>query len=98
MQGNVVMNDTRIPVRNDAYTLENFDGEVLLYSTADTKAVYLNETAFLVYGMCDAERSIGEIIALFEDAYPEQREVVRQDVLDALSDLVGNDTVMLIDR
>ena len=91
------MKDSQIPVLNEAFKLEKFDNEVLLYSVTDTRAVYLNDTASLVYGMCSSGNSIGEIIALLEDAYPEDKAAIRGDVTLALNQLVENGAVILND-
>ncbi|MDK9707817.1 MAG: PqqD family protein [Desulforhopalus sp.] len=91
------MKDSQIPVLNEGFKLEKFDNEVLLYSVSDTRAVYLNDTAYLVYGICSSGRNIGEIIALLEDAYPEDKAAIRGDVILALKQLVKNGAVVLND-
>lgn len=89
------MDDYQIPRINGEFKLERFDNETLLYSVVNSTAVYLNETAFLVYGMCASGQSIGEIIALLEEAYPEQKDTIRQDVLTSLEQLIDNGAVLL---
>ncbi len=89
------MDDTLIPVRNPDYQLEKFDNEVLIYSTTDTRAVYLNDSAFVVYGMCGTDQSIGTIIATLEEAYPEQRPGIRADVIEAVNQLVEHGAILL---
>lgn len=91
------MFDTQIPTVNSEFKLERFDNEILLYSVTDTTAVYLNETAFLVYGMCSSGQTIGEIIALLEDAYPDQKPTIRTDVTAALNQLIDNGALLLND-
>jgi hypothetical protein len=91
------MHDRQIPVLNPEYKLEKFDNEILLYSMTDTRAVYLNETAFVVYGMCGSGQTIGEIIALLEEAYPGQKDTIREDVIPALSQLIENGALLLND-
>jgi hypothetical protein len=89
------MNDTLIPKVNSEFKLEKFDNEILLYSMTSTTAVYLNETAYLVYGMCGSGQTIGAIIALLEDAYPEQKMTIRADVIAALQQLIENGALLL---
>ena len=36
-----------------------------------TRAVYLNPTAALVWGLCDGSRSVHEIIRILGESYPE---------------------------
>ena len=91
------MLDSQIPFQNAELKLERFDNEILLYSITDTQAIYLNETAFLVYGMCGSGQSIGQIITLFEDAYPEQKVTIRSDVINALEHLIANRAIILHD-
>lgn len=86
----IAMLDTKIPELNDEFNLERFDNEILLYSVVDTRAVYLNETAFLVYGMCNSGKTVGEIIALLEEAYPDQKDTIREDVAAAINTLTEN--------
>lgn len=91
------MKDSQIPVLNEAFKLEKFDNEILLYSVSDTRAVYLNDTATLVYGMCSAGRNVGEIIAMLEEAYPDDKAAIRIDVTAALHQLVDNGAIVLHD-
>lgn len=91
------MKDTWKPVLNDAFKLERFNNEILLYSMTDTKAVYLNDTAALVCGMCGSGQSVEEIVALLEEAYPAQKDTLRDDVITALGQLVENEVLILHD-
>lgn len=89
------MNDARIPAINAGFQLERFDNEILLYSVTDTKAVYLNETACMVYGMCNSGQTVGQIVALLEEAYPGQQTTIRQDVGEALQQLIQDGALVL---
>ncbi|MFQ5485208.1 MAG: PqqD family protein [Desulfobacterales bacterium] len=60
-----------------------------------TTAVYLNETGYLVWCLCGENRTIGKIIALLEEAYPEQREYIRDDVISVINHLVENGVIVL---
>ena len=91
------MFDTQIPTVNKEFKLEQFDNEILLYSITDTTAIYLNETAFLVYGMCGSGKTVGEIIALLEEAYPDQKDTIRDDVNTALVQLTDNGSISFND-
>jgi hypothetical protein len=93
----IAMLDTKIPEVNDEFKLERFDNEILLYSVIDTRAVYLNETAFLVYGMCGSGQTVGEIIVLLQQAYPDHKDSIREDVTAAINTLVENGALHLQD-
>ncbi|MGE0703719.1 MAG: PqqD family protein [Vicinamibacterales bacterium] len=70
----------RIPSRVEHFSLERLDNEILLYHPGLTKAIHLNETAALVWELCDGQRSIAEIGTLLGEAFPEQADEVRNDV------------------
>lgn len=88
------MNSQAIPRANDEFSLEEIDDELLLYHPAKTKAVYLNETAALVWQLCDSKRSVAEIIALLEENYPES-DTIQSDVEQTLQQLADNGAVKL---
>lgn len=80
---------------NTEFSLERFDNEILLYSPTDTRAIYLSETAFLVYGMCSSGKSVGDIIACLEEAYPDQKQTIREDVAAAIDQLLDNGALLV---
>ena len=81
------MHDEQTFKLNTEFTSERFENEILLYSVTDTSAIYLSETAFLVYGICSSGKSFGDIIACLEEAYPEQKMTIREDVTMAIQQL-----------
>jgi coenzyme PQQ biosynthesis protein PqqD len=68
------------PLRKTGYLLENMDDELLLYHPAETKVMYCNQTASLIWQLCDGERTVQEIVDLLADAYPESAEEIAHDV------------------
>lgn len=90
------MNTDAIPRANTEFSLEEIDDELLLYHPAKTKAVYLNETAALVWQLCNNERSVAEIVSLLEENYPES-DTIRADVEQTLQQLADNGAVELND-
>jgi len=86
------MNSGAIPHPNTEFSLEEIDDELLLYHPAKTKAVYLNETAALVWQLCDSKRSVSEIISLLEENYPES-DSISNDVEATLKQLADNGAV-----
>ena len=58
------------------YHLEEMDGELLLHHPGSTKTLYLNETASLIWQLCDGQRTTEEIAALLQDAFPGTEEAI----------------------
>ncbi len=69
--------------------MEELDGEILLCHAETDVVVQCNATAGLVLGLCDGRRTVGEIVAALEDAYPEDREHIGPDVIAAVDGLLG---------
>lgn len=92
------MEDKQKLLVDTAYTVEKFEDEILLYTEAGTKAVYLNDTAHAVWSLCKEDMTVGQIIEYLEKVYPEQREQIRNDVTDALNTLQSNGVIALSDE
>jgi len=72
--------NARVPSRVANFSLERLDNEILLYHPGLTKAIQLNETAAIVWELCDGRRSEDEITSLLVEAFPDQADEVRRDV------------------
>lgn len=82
----------RTPNRDPAYIHQ--DGFLVNTGKAND-AIYVNATALMVWGMCNGEITLGEISAELEQAYPENPEQVREDIMLAMSRLVAHGVVFL---
>ena len=83
---------------NPEFTVEKFDNEILLYAISKSKGVYLNETAYLVWEMCGKGHSVEEMITLLEEAYPQQKATIEDDVNAAVESLVANEALIGVDE
>ena len=92
------MNDSRKFTLNTEFKVEVFDNEILLYSVSNSKGVYLNDTACLVWEMCGKGHSVEESIAILEEAYPEQKGTIRENVIAAVEALVENGALITADE
>lgn len=92
------MIDSRIPETNPEFTVEKFDNEILLYAPTDTKAVYLNETAYLIWEICGNKKTVGDIIQLLEEEYPDAKASIRDDVIAAVNTLTDSGALILVDE
>lgn len=60
---------------------------MLIYDMVDTRAVYLNDVAALVWRLCDGERTVGEMVALLVEAYPEAADRIEPEVHETIRSL-----------
>ena len=81
---------------NPDFSVEKFDNEILLYAVSGGNGVYLNETAWLVWEMCGKGHSVDEIITLLEEAYPEHKDSISDDVITAIESMTGKETSPLL--
>jgi len=68
------------PRRVADYRLEQMDNELLLFHPAQSKVLYCNETASLIWQLCDGRHNTQEIIKLLADSYPESASEIANDV------------------
>ena len=73
---------------------EVVEGEVLLYHPQQTRAIYLNPTAAVVWALCDGTRSVRDIIELVEECYPRSGQRVADDILVTISQLRENEVIL----
>ena len=87
------MKNPQIPCRKQSLQLQEFDGELVLYDLEKMKVIYLSETATLIWQLCDGKRTIGEIVHLLRDAYPDNGHVIEADVESAMAHFTENRTL-----
>jgi hypothetical protein len=68
------------PRRESGYLLETIENELLLYHPVETKVMYCNQTASVIWQLCDGERTVQQIVDLLVEAYPEAAEEIARDV------------------
>ncbi len=62
---------TTRPRRVAAYRLEQLENELLLYHPGRTVTLYCNDTAALVWQLCDGTLTSDQIAQLLSEQYPE---------------------------
>lgn len=79
------MASSEIPQRKPDYRLEELDGELLLFHPNQTKILYCNQTASLIWRLCDGQRSVAEITSLLRAAFPEAATALTAEVVTTLA-------------
>jgi pyrroloquinoline quinone biosynthesis protein D len=73
-------------VKSSDFLAEEMQEEILLYKGGSHKAIYLNETAALVWKLCDGTRTVDDIAAVLTENFSEPH--VAHDVRQAIETLV----------
>ncbi len=89
------MIETKKPRRKSGYHLEMLENELLLFSPEQELVLYFNETASVVWELCDGQRTVNDIVFLLSDAYPEAREAIESDVYSTLEQLAHHGVIEL---
>ncbi|MFB0534593.1 MAG: PqqD family protein [Anaerolineae bacterium] len=63
---------------------ESLNGEMVLFHPATQKILYSNRAGALIWGLCDGQRTVADIIQLLSEAYPDSASEIGADVRDAL--------------
>ena len=74
------MTEKNKPFCNPEYRLEEMDNEVLLFNPQNLVVLYLNESASIIWQLCDGQRTIQQIGELITEAYPEAAADILEDV------------------
>jgi len=77
------------PQKCDGFLIEELDGELVLFHPARNKIIHANQTAALIWQLCDGERTVPQIVELLAEAYPESRQQIEEEVPQTIRDLRG---------
>jgi hypothetical protein len=84
------------PQRKPDYRLEMIDDELLLFHPGETKILYCNQTASLIWQLCDGQHTVEEITALLSDAFPEAADTIAADVEATLQEFLQPGAIELV--
>ena len=87
---------SRKPRQKPDYRLAKLDNEILLYHPGRTTVLYLNETASLIWKLCDGSRTTVEITEILEEAFPEQTGQIGDEVKATLRTFVEQDAMEFV--
>lgn len=75
-------------IRSDEYQIDEIDGETLLYHAGKSETLFLNETAAMVWYLCDGSRSEKDVVDLLSESYPGSEASIAEDVKEAIHGFV----------
>jgi hypothetical protein len=84
------------PLRVQEYHLEKMGNELLLFSPQNLVVLYLNESASVVWQLCDGQRSTRQMADLIAEAYPESTKSILGDVEDTIKLFKDKGAVLLL--
>ncbi len=87
------MNLSHKPQRKKDFRLEQIDDELLLYHPGQTNILYCNQTASLVWQLCDGQQTGEAIIKLLSEAYSEHNDTLKSDVEAVLQQFLDNNAI-----
>ena len=86
-----------VPKINPDYLVEQFDNEVVLFTVSGGEVIALNQTAHVVWRLCQEGVTVGEMIRLLAETYPDQAGEIKDDVIAALQTMVKHRIITLAD-
>src|SRR5262245_15574266 len=92
------MTPQAVPKQAFGFFVEEMEGENLLYRLGSHKAIYLNDTASVIWKLCDGSRTVQEIIDLLKNKYPGSETAVAADVREAIQLLVSEGALIEVEK
>ena len=83
------------PQKVSDYQAEMMEGELVIFHPTDTKVLHSNPSAALIWNLCDGQHTVGEIIQIIAEAYPESAEQIKNDVPETIQLFVENKAIVL---
>jgi hypothetical protein len=75
------------PKKCGKFLAEQMDGEIVLLDTARNIIIHTNETAALVWQLCNGLNTIDQIVQLLGDVYPDASDQIAKDVPEIIQEL-----------
>ena len=75
------------PKKCTGFLIEELEGELVLFHPARNIIIHANQTAALVWQLCDGLNTTEQIVNILSDAYPETRSQIEKDVPATIQEL-----------
>jgi len=83
-----------VPKQAFGFFVEEMEGENLLYRLGTHKAIHLNETATIIWKLCDGSRTVQDIVDLLKQEFPGSEADIALDVAEAVELLAGEGALL----
>ena len=87
------MRNNDIPVRHPDFVLERIDNDYQLRHRSRNTAIYINETAALLWELCSGQNKVSDMKRILRDAYPDAAGHIDNDVDESISVLAQHEAL-----
>jgi pyrroloquinoline quinone biosynthesis protein D len=82
-------------VRSPDFFVEDLQDETLLYRSGSPTVIYLNESAALVWKLCDGQRTVKDIVNILIENFPEAKSQLPYEVEQAVAMLLDKGALLV---
>jgi hypothetical protein len=75
------------PKQCAGFLIEQMDGELVLFHPARNIIIHTNDTAALIWQMCDGQNTVDQIVEVLSGAYPDSRAQIAKEVPETIQKL-----------
>lgn len=75
-----MFNSETVPKQESDIKIETFGDGVLLYKETVREAAYLNNSAAVIWALCDGKNTLADIENALKKAYPVGEDSIREDI------------------
>lgn len=75
------------PKQCTGFLVEQMDGEIVLLHPFKNIIIHSNETAALIWQMCDGNNTVQDIVDILSGAYPDVKDQIAKDVPETIQKL-----------
>ena len=73
--------DNAVPVQKAGYSVKKMGCCAMVISDETGPMLKINETSQIIWNLCNGELDIGSIVASLQDAFPENKDEIKKDVM-----------------
>ena len=83
-------------MRRSGFYIERSGNETLLLRRGGNESIYMNESASLIWGLCDGERTIDDIQGFLVREYPDYDGSISEEVQATVAWLIDHKAVDMV--